>query len=116
MAENHDEVAWTEVTAVLPSGQRTAVRISIERPIRMEHGDWSCRVAGSPVIHCPSSGICGVDSLQALALATRLLRFEMKHFVAKGGRLLHPDATLEEDVDVDAIFGASRDLGEDLNG
>jgi hypothetical protein len=113
MAQNRDEVASTEVIAVLASGERVPVRISIERPFQTGHGDWSCRAAGSPLIQFPSTGICGVDSLQALALAIRLLRYQLKDFVSKGGRILHIDVDGNDDVELDAMFGTSRDQAED---
>jgi hypothetical protein len=115
MAQNLDEVASTEVVAVLASGQRIPVRISIECPCQTVHGDSSCRAAGSPLVQFPSTGICGVDSLQALALAIRLLRYQLKEFVSKGGRILHIDVEGSDDVDLDAMFGTSRDQAEDLN-
>ena len=116
MVQNPDEVASTEVIAVVPSGQRMRVRISIERPGKMAHGDWSCRTTGKPLIPFSSKGIYGADSLQTLALPISYLRYQLMDFVSKGGRLLHVGVDGDDDVELDAIFGARRDSAEDPNG
>jgi hypothetical protein len=115
MAQSDSEIASTEVTAVLASGERVAVRISIERPCQTPHGDWSCRAVGSPVVQASGTEICGVDSLQALALAISYLRYQLKDFVSKGGRLVHADVDGDDDVQIDAVFGSRWERAEDLN-
>lgn len=115
MARNDSEIASTEMTAVLASGERVPVRIAIERPCQTPHGDWCCRAVGSPVVQSSGTGICGASSLQALALAISYLRHQLKHFVSKGGRLVYA-ADGDEDVEIDAIFGSGWDRAEDLNG
>jgi uncharacterized protein DUF6968 len=116
MVQSDNEIASTEMTAVLGSGERLPVRISIERPCQTPHGDWCCRALGSPVVQSSGRGVSGVDSLQALALAISYLRFQLNHFVSKGGRLVYPNDGEDEDVDIDAIFGSRWDRTEDLNG
>jgi len=66
------------------------------------------------VIQFPSTGVCGIDSLQALALAISLLRYQMKDFVSKGGRLVHPEVDGDDDVEIDAIFGSNWGQAGDL--
>jgi hypothetical protein len=67
------------------------------------------------VIQSSETGTCGFDSLQALALALSYLRYQLKAFVSKGGRLVYPNDQEDEDVDIDAIFGARWDRAGDLN-
>src|SRR5262245_8093968 len=104
-----DEVASMEFIAVRPSGERQRIRVSLSRPVRTSHGDWSCHVEGGDLVRGPRVGVVGLDSWQALCLAISFVRRTLDEFLEEGGRLLFAgDEPAETDLPIDAIFGSLR--------
>lgn len=74
---------------VHPDGERVEVVVAIGHPYPTSEGGWACPVEIDG-LHGDLADIHGMDSLQALCLAIRLVGERLAAFVAEGGRILHP--------------------------
>jgi len=95
----------TEFLCVRPDGERVAVTVAIGHPYPTSGGDWACPVQITE-LHDRVMDIHGIDSLQALCLATRFAGSLLKSFVDNGGRILDPGTG--NDVALDSYFGFDR--------
>ena len=94
--------AMTEFMCVRPTGERVTVTVAVGHPYPTKAGDWACpiEIAG---LHGRLKDIIGIDSLQALSLAIRVVRDLLTSFVAGGGRIVDPRTG--EDLSLDDQFG-----------
>ena len=83
-----------------------ALIVRIGRPYQAADGEWACPVE-TEGLHGRHPDICGTDSLQSLCLASSLVRQLLEDFVAKGGKVLHPDDRTE--VSLSALFGTTNE-------
>jgi hypothetical protein len=93
-----------EFLCVRPGGERVEVVVAIGHPYPTSEGDWACPVEIDG-LHGDLAEIHGIDSLQVICLAIRVVRERLEAFVAEGGRILHP--TTEENVALESYFQAS---------
>jgi hypothetical protein len=104
------EVASWEFRLQPRGGRKKRVRARVGKPYKISTREWACPVE----IHGFEgryADIRGVDSLQALCLATSLIRLRLEDVLSKGGRLLDVDDDSEWDLRaVRAAFGASASL------
>src|SRR5262249_53593767 len=90
------------------NGQKRRVRARIGKPYRASSREWACpaEIRGLDRRH---PDMRGADSLQALCLATSLLRARFEAFIEDGGRVFDVDDGSEWSVDgVMATFGPKR--------
>lgn len=99
----------TEFVCVRPDGERVAVTVAIGHPYPTSGGDWACPVEITR-LHGRILDIHGIDSLQALCLATRLAGTLLRDFVADGGRILDPGTG--NDVPLDGYFELAPAAGK----
>ena len=92
---------------LLVAGDRTerALTVRIGRPYEIDDGEWACPVE-TDGLHGRHPDIHGSDSLQALCLASSVVRRLLDDFIAKGGKVLHPDDRTE--VTLSAMFGNNQ--------
>jgi hypothetical protein len=87
-------VASSELIGVRANGERFTISLQIgqpyERPGEIAH--WSCPVSLEP-LYPKLADQSGVDSFQALCLASRLAITLLAGFKADGGSLLNSDGT-----------------------
>jgi len=92
----------TRLLCIRPDGERIEVTVAIGHPYPTGAGDWACPVEIDG-LHGRLVDICGIDSLQALCLAIRLVEERLRAFAAAGGRILDP--ATEEAVVLEGYFG-----------
>ena len=97
------EIAEERVVFLFPDGRRRPGRIAIGLPelLRADPEEARCTVWLDGMQ--PPTPVHGGSTLQALALALRLARTRLRHFVEDGGRVLYPED--DEDLDFDALLG-----------
>jgi hypothetical protein len=79
-----------------------ALTVRIGRPYELGDHEWACPVE-TDGLHGRHPDIHGTDSLQSLCLAASLVRRLLQDFVARGGKVLHPeDRTV---VNLSTVFG-----------
>jgi hypothetical protein len=93
----------THFLCVTPGGERIEIVVAIGHPYPTSKGGWACPVEIDG-LHGDLADIHGLDALQALCLAIRLVGERLTAFVADGGRILHPST--EESVDLESYFSA----------
>jgi Domain of unknown function (DUF6968) len=108
------EVASCEFRLRFRNRRKKRVRARVGKPYRISPREWAC-----PVEIRGFEGrypdIRGVDSMQALCLATALIRSRFEDFFSKGGTVLDVDDDSEWDLpSVMATFGA-KDQGAPHN-
>jgi hypothetical protein len=91
----------THFLGVTSGGERIEVVVAIGHPYPTSEGGWACPVEVDG-LHGDLAEIHGVDSLQALCLAIRLVGERLAAFVADGGRILHPSTG--ESVALESYF------------
>jgi hypothetical protein len=91
-----DFIAERTLLCIKPSGDRIPVTIRIGKPYPASDVDWACPVALEG-LESRLPDIHGVDSLQALMLAQRLVLQLMTGVIEDGGSF----RTTEEDLPVD---------------
>lgn len=90
------------------NGQKRRVRARVGKPYRESARGWACPVEIRG-LERRYPDMRGDDSLQALCLATSLLRARFEAFIEDGGRILDVDDSSEWSVDeVMATFGSKR--------
>ncbi len=82
-------IANAALLGVLPDGEERHISIEIGQPYAASADEWRCPVAVHG-LHDRLADIAGVDSLQSLTLALRLVHKLLSHFEAAGGQLLDP--------------------------
>jgi hypothetical protein len=80
--------------------------VRIGRPYAISDSEWACPV-DTDGLHGRHPDIHGTDSLQSLCLASSLVRRLLQEFVAKGGKVLHPEDRTE--VTLAAVFGTTNE-------
>jgi hypothetical protein len=95
---------------VAPTGERFTALVEIGRPYKIQNGPWACPVKIQG-LYDNLADIRGEDSLQALCLATSLVRSLLAGVIESGGRLLHPNTN--DSYEIDITFGS---VGNHLNG
>ena len=104
------EVAFWEFRLQPRGGRKKQVRARVGKPYRISTREWACPVEIRG-FESRYADIRGVDSLQALCLATSLIRLRLEDVLSKGGTLLDVDDDSEWDRRaVLAAFGASASL------
>ena len=102
------EVAAREFLLGFRNGRKKRVRARVGKPYRVSTGEWACPVEIRG-FESRYPDISGGDSMQALCLATSLIRMRFEDFLSKGGRVLDTDDDSEWDrTAVMAIFGPTR--------
>lgn len=91
----------THFLGVTPGGERIEVVVAIGHPYPTSEGNWACPVEVDG-LHGDLAEIHGIDSLQALCLAIRLVGERLAAFVADGGRILH--SSTGESVALESYF------------
>jgi hypothetical protein len=85
-------IASTRLLLHDPQGPPRPITVDIGRPYALGESEAACPVAIAGLLD-RLHDVHGEDTLQALALAVQLVRRLLGDFVAKGGRLTHPDGT-----------------------
>ena len=103
-----DPIATTQFDALLPSGERRRVTLSLGRPYQTATGEWRCPMALDGLQdRLPDAA--GEDAIQSLCLALRLLMSQLEAFVSRGGRIVHADGT--DDVPLATYLQSGISLG-----
>ena len=100
-----ESLVESAIDCVGPNGERHRIVVKLGRPYQTSTGEWACPVK----IRGLYNNLCdihGQDSLQALCLATSLVRTLLNSFVEGGGRIMFPNSDYV--YDLNSIFG---DLG-----
>jgi hypothetical protein len=95
------EIARTEMTGVYSDGHEIDIIAKVGKPTQVNDQDWACSIELEP-LHSNLNNIHGVDSMQALNLASGLLYNLLSGFLEKGGKLLNKKEKTE--IDLEAIF------------
>ena len=93
-------IAHLELTRVRTNGQRTLISVKVGPPYKTIEGAWRTPVE----IHGLDdrlADIYGVDSLQSLCLAIRLVKARLESAIADGDRLVDSE---DSDIPFDAYF------------
>ena len=87
-------VASSELIGVRVNGERFTISVRIGQPYERadEAAYWSCPISLEP-LYSKLADQSGVDSFQALCLASRLAITLLAGFKADGGSLFNPDGT-----------------------
>jgi len=106
--ESQEVIATTgkvELICVRPNGERVPVTVAVGHPYPTIEGDWACpaEIAG---LHGRLTDVHGIDSLQVLCLAIKLVGSLLASFVSEGGRIC--DAKTGKDVELETYFNAGR--------
>ena len=96
-------IGAAQFLCVHAGGERMEVVVALGHPYPTSEGDWACPVEIDG-LHGELADIHGIDALQALCLAIRLVGERLAAFVADGGRILHP--TTGESIALESYFGA----------
>ena len=91
-----EEIGVDEYIFQPPSGAERRVRLRVGKPYLVKPGEWACPVELSG-FEARYPDIRGSDSMQALCLAIALVRARLGDFLAKGGKVLHPQDRSEFD-------------------
>lgn len=99
------EVASCEFVFQSKAGAKRRVRARVGKPYRVSSREWACpvEIRGFERRYVDARGGA---SMQALCLATWLIRSRLEDFIAKGGRVLDVEDGSDWDArGVMAIFG-----------
>jgi hypothetical protein len=94
-------IARRAIHAVAPDGSSREVQLGIGAPYEISSEEWACAVRLQG-LHENLHDIHGVDSWQALQLASQLIAQLLGFFVADGGKLYCPDGG--EEISVLELF------------
>ena len=101
------EVAFWELRLRPRGGRKKRVRARVGRPYKISSREWACPVEVRG-FESRYPDIRGVDSMQALCLATSLIRMRLEDVLSKGGTIQDIDEESEYDLrSVRAAFGAT---------
>ncbi len=89
MAPDRSFIASRKLVAIDAQGREFELTIAIGAPYEVSKGEWACP-ASMEGLH-RLRDIHGVDSWQALQLASQLIGQTLTYFVADGGRLFWLD-------------------------
>jgi len=106
--ESHKMIATTgmmELICVRPNGEHLTVTVAVGHPYPTMEGDWACPVEIAR-LHGRLTDVHGIDSLQALCLAIKLVGRVLASFVAEGGCIRDPKTG--KDFELDTYFDAER--------
>ena len=103
-------IGAAQFLCVQPGGERIEVVVAIGHPYPTSEGDWACPVEIDG-LHGDLADIHGMDALQALCLAIRLVGERLAAFVAAGGRILHPSTG--ESIALESYFGDRGTMQQD---
>jgi hypothetical protein len=102
------EVASCEFVLKARDGAAKRVRARVGKPYKVTSGEWACPVEVRG-FESRYPDIRGGDSMQALCLATSLIRSRFEDFFSAGGKVLDVETGSEWDLpSVMATFGATR--------
>ena len=101
-------IASSDLLCVHPDGTEVHVMARVASPTRRRDGTWVSAFSVDGLYEARE--MAGVDSLQALAMATSMVRALLDQFVAQGGRVLTPED--RTDFPLDATFGLIGAPGE----
>lgn len=79
-------IAERRLFAVSAKGEKLALHIAVGRPYRVDNVSWACPVSIEG-LHAKLHDAVGIDSWQALSLATGLTRQLLGYFLEDGGKL-----------------------------
>lgn len=82
-------IASAGLLGVFPDGKERSISIEIGLPFAASADEWRCPVAVHG-LHGRLADIAGMDALQSLTLALRLVYRLLADFEAEGGQLLDP--------------------------
>ncbi len=105
----HERIAETKVVFVDRYGTRTSVALAIGRPYQEDEETAHCTLYMDG--YDEPRAIFGLDTLQALCLAIRLMRVQLEHLVEFEYKIYSHEVDFEgEDLDdyllpIDACFG-----------
>jgi hypothetical protein len=102
------EIASCEFVLRFRNGRKKRARARVGKPYKVSPHEWACpvEVRGFESRYPDSRGS---NSMQALCLATSLIRSRFEDFFSKGGTILDVDDNSEWDLpSVMATFGAGR--------
>ena len=94
-------IVTLNVVEVAADGSRIPIRVELDQPRPHERGGWACKVSVDGYDSF-SHDVAGEDSLQALCLALRMVRFHLGRPLSRGSRLVYPDAS--GDLPLQAYF------------
>ena len=103
-----DPIATTDLSVMLPSGERRSVTLRIGRPYRAATGEWRCPMALDG-LQDKLPDAAGEDAIQALCLALRLLVSQLEGLVQRGGKVFYP--TTDDQVPLEAYLQSGIPLG-----
>ena len=94
-------IASSDLLCVRPDGSELHTVARLASPRRRTDGLWVSAFALDE-LH-DAQEMAGEDSLQALCMATSMIRALLERFVAQGGRVLSPED--RSDFPIEATFG-----------
>lgn len=97
-------VAERELVAEPSEGARFTLVVRIGIPQLGPHDSWVCAASIDGLSHRPLEAN-GMDSMQALLLAIRNVRGQLKRFVTHGGKLYLPGDEDAVSISVSELFG-----------
>lgn len=100
--QDFEPIAERELIGKRRDGTRFRVLVRIGRPHSADGFEWKCSLQMDEFLP-KQMDISGVDSLQALSLAIRLVRHRLVDFVEDGGQLFWPDQP-DEPTSVESIL------------
>lgn len=103
-----DLIASLELVALRPDGVRKPIHVQVGRPHPDGKGTWACPIFTEGLDDKPRN-IYGEDSMQALCLALRMVRFHLAEVLRCGSRLVYPNE--DSDFALDAYFKSAEDAG-----
>jgi hypothetical protein len=95
-------IASTNLDFLHPDGRRVPGRLWVGHPRQVDDQEAQCPV-GIEGLHPNLSRVRGLDTLQALLLATQLLAKLITAFQEDGGRIVHPDT--DDPFELEPFFG-----------
>ena len=96
-------IAEEQIVFVHPDGRRNSGRIAVGLPVQGAE-DARCPIALDGLQRC--GPIVGDSTLQALLLAIQYLAMRLHDFRSKGGRVVYAGEAEDEDMPLEAFFGA----------
>lgn len=94
-------IASSDLLCVRPDGTELHVVARLASPRRRSDGVWISAFAVDELHEAQE--MAGEDSLQALCMATSMIRALLERFIAQGGQVLSPDD--RSDFPIEATFG-----------
>jgi hypothetical protein len=94
-------IASSDLLCVRPDGSELHTVARLASPRRRADGLWVSAFAIDDIHEAQE--MAGEDSLQALCMATSMIRALLERFVAQGGRVLSPED--RSDFPIHATFG-----------